>query len=131
MQATIRARSRKTLPTPKKFLANKENVRPNRHADRLAPGKGINPGDYPPPSYFFPAHKKLWKECSPDNSACEGFFGRIKNEMFFGRALLCVTMESFMETLDRYLQWYNTTGIKMSLGGMSPLKYRKSLIKVL
>ena len=23
------------------------------------------------------------KGCSPDNSACEGFFGRLKNEMFY------------------------------------------------
>ena len=26
------------------------------------------------------------KGCSPDNSACEGFFGRLKNEMFYGRS---------------------------------------------
>lgn len=25
------------------------------------------------------------KGCSPDNSACEGFFGRVKNEMFYVR----------------------------------------------
>jgi len=25
------------------------------------------------------------KGCSPDNEACEGFFGRIENEMFYGR----------------------------------------------
>lgn len=25
------------------------------------------------------------KGCTPDNSACEGFFGRMKNEMFYGR----------------------------------------------
>ena len=25
------------------------------------------------------------KGCSPDNSACEGFFGRLKNEMFYNR----------------------------------------------
>ena len=25
------------------------------------------------------------KGCSPDNSACEGFFGRLKNEFFYGR----------------------------------------------
>ncbi len=23
------------------------------------------------------------KGCSPDNAACEGFFGRLKNEMFY------------------------------------------------
>ena len=26
------------------------------------------------------------KGCSPDNAACEGFFGRLKNEMFYGRS---------------------------------------------
>ncbi len=26
------------------------------------------------------------KDCSPDNSACEGFFGRLKNEMFYNRS---------------------------------------------
>jgi transposase InsO family protein len=23
------------------------------------------------------------KACSPDNAACEGFFGRMKNELFY------------------------------------------------
>jgi putative transposase len=27
------------------------------------------------------------KGCSPDNAACEGFFGRVKNEMFYGYIL--------------------------------------------
>lgn len=67
------------------------------------------------------------KGCSPDNAACEGFFGRIKNEIFYNRTWIGVTMNSFMETLDTYLHWYNTTRIKMSLGGMSPLQYRLSL----
>ena len=26
------------------------------------------------------------KGCSPDNAACEGFFGRLKNELFYGRS---------------------------------------------
>ena len=25
------------------------------------------------------------KGCSPDNAACEGFFGRLKTEMYYGR----------------------------------------------
>jgi len=67
------------------------------------------------------------KGCSPDNSACEGFFGRIKNEMFYNRTWIGVTMDSFIETLDKYLHWYNNKRIKMSLGGMSPVQYRLSL----
>ena len=67
------------------------------------------------------------KGCSPDNSACEGLFGRIKMEMFYSRPWVGITMEDFLETLDKYLHWYNNKRIKMSLGGMSPVQYRLSL----
>jgi transposase InsO family protein len=26
------------------------------------------------------------KACSPDNAACEGFFGRLKTELFYARS---------------------------------------------
>ena len=67
------------------------------------------------------------KGCSPDNSACEGFFGSIKNEMFYYRSWDGYTLEQFIEELDRYLVWYNEKRIKMSLGAMSPLEYRRSI----
>ncbi|WP_414150638.1 IS3 family transposase [Acetobacterium carbinolicum] len=67
------------------------------------------------------------KGCSPDNSACEGFFGRLKNEMFYGCSWTGVTIDQFIDQLDAYIQWYGEKRIKLSLGGMSPLNYRKSL----
>ena len=67
------------------------------------------------------------KGCSPDNAACEGLFGRIKNEMFYNRSWAGVSIESFMVKIDNYLQWYNEKRIKLSLGGMSPAQYRKRL----
>ena len=67
------------------------------------------------------------KGCSPDNSACEGFFGRVKNEMFYGRSWVETSIDDFINTLDTYLKWSNETRIKMSLGAMSPVEYRKSL----
>ena len=68
------------------------------------------------------------KECSPYHSACEGFFGRLKNEMFYGRSWAGVSLERFMEILDNYyIRWYNEARIKLSLGGMSPLEFRRSL----
>ena len=67
------------------------------------------------------------KGCSPDNSACEGFFGRLKNEMFYGHSWVGVSIEEFIQTLDSYIHWYAKKRIKISLGGMSPLDYRKSL----
>lgn len=66
------------------------------------------------------------KGCSPDNSACEGFFGRIKNEMFYNRSWADATINEFIEILDRYIHWYAEKRIKVSLGGLSPLQYRKA-----
>ena len=67
------------------------------------------------------------KGCSPDNSACEGFFGRLKNEMFYNHTWEGVTIEEFIDILDTYIQWYSEKRIKVSLGGMSPMQYRRSL----
>ena len=67
------------------------------------------------------------KGCSPDNSACEGFFGRIKNEMFYSREWSNVSLENFKIILNDYLMWYNTERIKISLGFKSPEEYRQSL----
>jgi transposase InsO family protein/transposase-like protein len=67
------------------------------------------------------------KGCSPDNAACEGFFGRLKNEMFYGQSWEGIGVEDFMEMLDQYISWYNEVRIKMSLGAMSPMEYRRSL----
>jgi transposase InsO family protein/transposase-like protein len=67
------------------------------------------------------------KGCSPDNSACEGFFGRLKNEMFYYRSWKDVSIDQFIDELDRYLRWYNEKRIKMSLGGMCPVAYRRSI----
>ena len=66
------------------------------------------------------------KGCSPDNSACEGFFGRLKNEMFYCRSWEDTTIEYFIKEVNQYIHWYNEKRIKMSLGGMSPLNYRRS-----
>lgn len=67
------------------------------------------------------------KGCSPDNAACEGFFGRLKNEMFYGRSWVGVSMDDFINEINSYIEWYNTKRIKQSLGYMSPAEYRHIL----
>lgn len=67
------------------------------------------------------------KGCSPDNAACEGFFGRLKTELFYPRDWQKITVEQFMDILDSYIRWYNETRIKVSLGSLSPVEYRQSL----
>ena len=67
------------------------------------------------------------KGYSPDNSACEGLFGRLKNEMFYNRDWKGVSIPEFIDVLNEYLVWYNEKRIKVSLGNMSPVEYRQSL----
>ena len=67
------------------------------------------------------------KGCSPDNSACEGLFGRLKNEFFYYRDWSGVSIEEFAARLEEYLRYYNEERLKESLGWMSPNQYRRSL----
>jgi transposase InsO family protein len=67
------------------------------------------------------------KGCSPDNAACEGFFGRPKIELFYSRDWRDTTVEQFIEVVDSYIRWYNAKRIKVSLGSLSPLECRQSL----
>lgn len=65
------------------------------------------------------------KGCSPDNAACEGFFGRLKNEMFYGHDWRGVSIQEFIDRLDAYMYWYAEKRIKISLGGLSPVAFRR------
>ena len=67
------------------------------------------------------------KGCSQDNAACEGFFGRLKTELFYPRDWKTITIEQFVAELDAYIRWYNEKRIKISLGSLSPVEYRQSL----
>ena len=67
------------------------------------------------------------KGCSPDNAASEGFFGRLKAELFYSRDTQGITIEQFIQTVDAYIRGYNEKRIKVSLGALSPIQYRNSL----
>lgn len=67
------------------------------------------------------------KGCSPDNSAMEGFFGRLKNEFFHHRDRSGVAIPEFCRMLDAYLRYYNEQRPKEKLGWLSPMQYRRSL----
>ena len=65
---------------------------------------------------------------SPDNSACEGLFGRTKNELFYFRDWKNVTIDEFMMTLNDYLIWYNEKGLKKHWGGGVQCNIDKRLV---
>lgn len=47
--------------------------------------------------------------------------------MFYSYSWTGVTIDGFIEQLNEYIRWYGEKRIKLSLGGMNPLDYRKSL----
>ena len=102
-----------------------ENERPIIHSDRGAHYRW--PGWIERMEKAGLSRSMSRKGCSPDNAACEGFFGRLKNEMFYNRKWFGVSIDEFMNTLNEYLYWYNGKRIKISLGAKSPMEYRKAL----
>ena len=67
------------------------------------------------------------KRCCPDNAACEGFFGRLKTELFYPQTCHDVSIDQFIRVVDSYIRWYNEKRIKLSLGSLSPIECRLSL----
>ena len=53
------------------------------------------------------------KGSSPDNAAAEGFFGRLKNEFFYGRDWRGVSAEEFMGRLDGWMRFYGERRLKL------------------
>ncbi len=67
------------------------------------------------------------KGCSSDNSACEGFFGTIKNEMFYNDGQSRTAVREFIPYLEDYLNWFREKRIKKTLGYKSTVDNRKEL----
>ena len=67
------------------------------------------------------------KGCSPDNAACESFFGRLKTELFYPRDWKSTAVEQFIKEVNSYIRRYNEKRIKISVGSLSPIEYRESL----
>lgn len=57
-----------------------------------------------------------------DNGAMENFFGRLKVEMFYGEKFESVN--TFIEELKSYIDYYNNERISLKLKAMSPVQYR-------
>ena len=57
-----------------------------------------------------------------DNGAMENFFGRLKVEMFYGEKFESVN--TFIDELKKYIDYYNNERISLKLKGMSPIQYR-------
>ena len=59
-----------------------------------------------------------------DNSPIENFFGRMKEEMFFGKEHLYETEDALIEAIKEYIEYYNNERIVVKLK-TSPKKFKK------
>lgn len=60
----------------------------------------------------------------------ESFFGRLKNEMYYGLESTYKTFEEFSKAIDEYINYFNTESIQSKTKWMSPVRYREtSMIK--
>ncbi len=62
-----------------------------------------------------------------DNSVMETFFGRLKNEMFYGYEKNFSTFEEFSKAIDEYIAYYNNKRIQKKTNWMSPVAFREAL----
>lgn len=66
-----------------------------------------------------------------DNSVMETFFGRLKNEMFYGSEKEYPSFESFSNAIAKYIDYYNNRRIQAKTKWMPPSKFRKaSMIQI-
>ena len=64
-----------------------------------------------------------------DNSPMENFFGKMKNEMFYGYEYTFNTLEELKKEMENYISYYNNQRITTKLKGLTPVEYRnQSLI---
>ena len=63
-----------------------------------------------------------------DNSIMETFFGRLKNEMFYGNEKTFASFQDFKKAIDKYIDYYNNRRIQAKTRWMPPAVYRKTSI---
>ena len=61
-----------------------------------------------------------------DNSPMENFFGIMKQEMYYGR--IYTSFDELKNAIEKYICYYNEKRIKVSLGYLSPVEYRKRML---
>lgn len=61
-----------------------------------------------------------------DNCIIETFFGRLKNEMYYGHEKDYKSFEDFEIAIKEYIDYYNNQRIQAKTKWMPPVKYRKA-----
>ena len=61
-----------------------------------------------------------------DNCIMETFFGRLKNEMYYGCEKAYDSFDAFSEAIEKYITYYNNERIQKKTKWMPPAKYREA-----
>ena len=61
-----------------------------------------------------------------DNCIMETFFGRLKNELYYGYEKEYPTFEAFANSLEEYIDYYNNERIQAKTKWMPPARYREA-----
>ena len=61
-----------------------------------------------------------------DNCIMETFFGRLKNELYYGCEKEYPTFEAFANSLKEYIDYYNNERIQAKTKWMPPARYREA-----
>jgi len=59
-----------------------------------------------------------------DNSPMENFFGKLKNEMFYGNEYKFKTLNQLELAIKKYIHYYNNERITVKLKGLTPVQFR-------
>lgn len=63
-----------------------------------------------------------------DNSPIENFFGKMKNEMFYGHEYEFKTLEQLQDAMEKYIEYYNNERIQVKLKGLTPCQARNQSV---
>lgn len=64
-----------------------------------------------------------------DNCIMETFFGRLKNEMYYGHEKEYKSFEEFAKAIKEYINYYNNERIQAKTKWMPPVKYREASMR--
>ena len=63
-----------------------------------------------------------------DNCVMENFFGKMKNEMFYGHEYEFTSLEQLQKSMKEYISYYNTERIQTKLKGLTPCQARSQAL---
>ncbi len=65
-----------------------------------------------------------------DNCAMENFFGKLKNEMFYGHEFEFENIDELKQAIDEYIDYYNNERIQTKLKGLTPCQARNQALQL-